>query len=309
MRPLSRQLHFVTGKGGVGKSVVACALAKSFVQRGLRTLLVQVNAPDRHSALLGIAPVDEEVRAAAPNLWVVNATPSAALKEYALLVLRFEALYRTVFENRVTKAFLRFVPSMAELTMMGKIWFHAEERDGDQRRYERIVVDAPSTGHALKLLGVSRTVRDAARFGPMHEKTALMAQVVGDPERTAMHVVTLPEDMPVNETIELVGAVKATGDAPPGLLIVNNVVETLFDDAASRALDRAAAAANLQPDARALVQAGLRRRGRERVEVEERARLDAARLGMPIVVLPHLRVVDFGPREIERFARIVAEAG
>ena len=307
MRLLSRQLHFVTGKGGVGKSVVACALAQAFVQEGQRTLLVQVNAPDRHAALLGIPPVGEDIRAAGPNLFVVNATPSAALKEYALLVLRFEALYRTVFENRVTKAFLRFVPSMAELTMMGKIWFHAEERDGDRPKYDRIVVDAPSTGHALKLLGVSRTVRDASRFGPMHDKTKLMADVIADPARTAMHVVTLPEDMPVNETIDLVTLVKESGDAPPGLLIVNNVLAPLFDDAASRALDRAAAA-DLSADARALVDAGLRRRARERVEADERARLAAADLGMPTVELPHLRVVDFGPAEIARFARLVGEA-
>lgn len=304
---LARQLHFVTGKGGVGKSVVACALASAFVKQGKRTLLVQVNAPDRHAALLGIPPVHEEVARAGPNLFVVNTTPAAALREYALLVVKFDALYRTVFENRVTKAFLRFVPSMAELTMMGKVWFHAEEVEGDRPRYDRIVVDAPSTGHALKLLSVSRTVRDASRFGPMHEKTKLMAHVFGDPKRMAMHVVTIPEDMPVNESLDLIAAVRAAGDAPTGLLVLNNLLDPLFDDETSRALDRAAASP-VAGQARALVDVGLRRRARERVEAEERRRLVDAKLGMPIVPLPHLRVPELGPAEVERFAGVFLEA-
>jgi anion-transporting ArsA/GET3 family ATPase len=303
---LSRQLHFVTGKGGVGKSVVACALASAFVQAGHRTLLVQVNAPDRHARLLGIAPVGDEVQPAKRDLFVVNMTPAAALKEYALLVLKFEALYRTVFENRVTKAFLRFVPSMAELTMMGKVWFHAEEEDDGRRTWDRIVIDAPSTGHAMKLLSVSRTVRDASRFGPMFEKTKLMADVVGDPERTALHVVTIPEEMPVNETLDLIAQVKLTRDAPLGALVINNLLEPLFDDETSRALDAAAKGA-VDPEAQALVTAGQRRRVRETIEREESARLRDAGLGMPIVRLPHLLVDDFGPAEVERFARMFRE--
>src|SRR5690349_8630613 len=117
-RLFERQLHFVSGKGGVGKSAVSVALALRFVGDGKKTLLVQVNAQDSHSRLLETAPITPELREVEKDLYVVNTTPADALREYALLTLKLELLYKAVFENPLTKTFLRFVPSMAELTML-----------------------------------------------------------------------------------------------------------------------------------------------------------------------------------------------
>lgn len=310
---LSRQLHYVCGKGGVGKSVVACTLARHFQRRGLRVLLVQVNAPDSHSRLLGTRPIDHELREeprdrSGGTLHVVNITSAAAMKEYALMTLKFEALYRTVFENRLMRVFLRFIPSLTELTIQGKIWFHSEETlDDGSRRFDRIVVDAPSTGHGLRFIKVARIITDASRVGPMAEKTRLMAGVMEDPDRTAFHVVALPEELPVNEARELVADVRRTKAAPLGAAFMNQRLQRLFDERTEAALSHVRRGEPLEDRAlRQLLDVADRRRQREALERDQRARLDA--LEMPVVELPLLLVAPLGPAEIDRFADVLGAA-
>lgn len=308
---LARQLHYVCGKGGVGKSVVACALARAFHDEGKSVLLMQVNAADSHARLLEAPAIGPELREIERGFSVVNSTPAAAMKEYALMTLRFEALYRTVFENRLTKAFLRFLPSLPELTMQGKIWHHAEERhphDDGRPRFDRIVVDCPSTGHGLKFLRVGRVIADAARIGPMAEKTRLMAGVVEDPRRTALHVVALPEELPVNEARDLVEHVRVQRSAPLGAVFLNQRLPRLFDEASERALATVRTHKMDERRDKALAQlfeVADRRRSREKLESDMRARLET--LGMPLVELPMLLNAPPGPRDIERFAALLRD--
>jgi anion-transporting ArsA/GET3 family ATPase len=308
-----RQLHFVTGKGGVGKSLVACALASRFVAEGHRTLLCQVNARDSHTALMGTGPVGDDVAAAGRNLWTVNFTPAQATREYALMTLKLESLYKAVFDNRVTRTFLRFVPSLNELTMMGKLWFHAEERrekagifgGTDLPRFDRIVVDCPSTGHALKLFSISRVLTDAVRVGPLVDKTRQMASVFGDPQRSAVHLVTLPEELPVNETLELLATLRAEGSVSVGHVIVNQVVPRVFDDVrASTALDRMLAAP-LTVSLASVAAAGRRRRDREVLEGRELARAKAT--DRPVAQIPLLGESPLTPAHVARVGAMLKD--
>lgn len=299
---MSRQLQFVCGKGGVGKSVVSCALARAFRAQGHRVLLAQVNAADTHQALLGSGPIGHEMREIEPGFSVVNISPPAAMKEYALMTLRFEAVYRTVFENRITKVFLRFVPSLNEMVILGKLWFHAEENEDGRPRFDRIVVDTPATGHGLKLLSVARIVHDAARIGPMAEKTRLMAQLVEDPRRTALHVVTLPEELPVSEAFDLCRIVREKRTAPLGVVFINQVLPTLFSQTTEDALARVRAEAS--EGASSLVAVADARRLRERIEVQQRTRvLD---LGLPLLELPRVLASPLLPSHVETLTALVA---
>ena len=105
------------------------------------------------------------------NLWAVNVRPEEALREYALMVLKFKTVYRAVFENRLVRYFLRFVPSVAELVMLGKVLFHVKETSpGGGPRYDVVVMDAPATGHAISFLsgppGAAGHGGHRARSGP-----------------------------------------------------------------------------------------------------------------------------------------------
>jgi anion-transporting ArsA/GET3 family ATPase len=304
----ARQIHFVTGKGGVGKSFVACALARRFLASGDRVLLAQVHARDSHAGLLGIHSVDSEVRDVGGGLWVVNLQPAQAMKEYALMTLKVEALYRAVFENRVTKRFLRFMPSLDELVMMGKLWFHAQEqreaRDGGLPRFDRIVVDCPSTGHALKLFSVARVITETLHVGPMVEKTRQMAAVFSNPARSAVHLVTLPEELPVNETLELVARLRKEKTVAVGHLLVNGMTPRLFDDTrAASLLHLMAQAPTLSADLAAIVAIGRRRRLREELEAQERERLVGC--GHPLVDIPVLQHSPLGLVQVDRVAKLL----
>ncbi len=281
---------------------MSCALARRFVDAGKNTLLCQVNARDSHSGLLGLrgGGIPDDLLEVEPRLTVLNLNPAQALHEYALMTLKLEALYRAVFDNRLTRTFLRFVPSLNELTMMGKLWFHAEEpKDtglfaSDRRRFDRVVVDCPSTGHALKLFSVSRVLTETVRVGPMVDKTRQMAAVWNDPGRTAVHVVTLPEELPVNETLELLGKLKNERTAQAGVVVVNQVLPRLFSKPAL--LDRLS-------DLGAINEVGRRRVQREAMEATQRARLSGC--GQSLVEVPHLQESPLGPAHLHRVAALL----
>src|SRR5438067_6588764 len=127
MEVLDRRLILVVGKGGVGRSTVAAAIAGRLAEQGKRTLLFETNANDRFGAYFDRPPVGAEVTELAPNLFAVNTNPAAALAEYGMMVLKFKSIYEMVFENRVTRAFLRAVPGLDDYALLGKAWFHTTE--------------------------------------------------------------------------------------------------------------------------------------------------------------------------------------
>ena len=138
--------------------------------------------------------------------------PHEAMREYALMVLRFETLYKTVFENRLVRYFLRFIPSLQELVMLGKILYHLQEKRPDGRwRFDTVVLDAPATGHAISFLNVPQVLlADGAARAPWPARRMKMRDLLVDPSVTAAVLVALPEEMPVNETLELHAALRDT---------------------------------------------------------------------------------------------------
>jgi anion-transporting ArsA/GET3 family ATPase len=142
----NQQIVVVTGKGGVGKSTIAAALALKSAQSGMRTLVCELNANERISKLLGHGPSGAQLTELESNLWSIDVNPDVAMREYALMTLKFERLYDAVFENKVVKNFLKFIPSLQELVLLGKILFHAREMRADGTpRFERIIIDGPAS--------------------------------------------------------------------------------------------------------------------------------------------------------------------
>jgi hypothetical protein len=225
---LDRRLVIVTGKGGVGKSTVSAALALLAARRGRRALVCEVNAQERVAPLLGAPPSGSTAREACPGVFTVNVTPDAAMREYGVMVLRYRAIYEAVFENRVVKYFLKVVPSLAELVMLGKILHEVRAEEQGRPRWDLVVVDAPSTGHALQLLRVPQALLDTVPAGPLHRDAQWMCDLLRDARTTALALVTLPEEMPVSEAIELDAQVRGLLGIPRGALLVNAMPEPRF---------------------------------------------------------------------------------
>jgi anion-transporting ArsA/GET3 family ATPase len=201
---LRHRLFIVSGKGGVGKSAISAALALGFSSRNEKTLVCEVNTQERITQLLEKPQVGPEVTQVEQNLWSVDVRPAEAMREYALMALRSKTLYRAVFESRPVRYFLRFLPSLQELVVLGKILHHVQEKNADGTyRFDRIVMDAPATGHTVTFLNVPKVLLDHIPPGPMRTQAEWMHGLLTDPIVTLPLLVSLPEEMPVNETLEL----------------------------------------------------------------------------------------------------------
>jgi anion-transporting ArsA/GET3 family ATPase len=300
-----RQLLVVAGKGGVGRTTVAAAMALAAAREGRRVLLAQARSKERLSRLLGGPPVLHEIVAVRPNLWAVNITPEAALREYGLMVLRSGIVYRAVFENRLSRAFIRAIPGVEDYSVLGKIWYHTTEVELGRPKYDLIVFDAPATGHVVNLLQIPQAILDAVPEGPLTRDARSARALLTDARRSSMVLVTLAEEMPVNEAIELAAR---TGDRVGihlGLVVVNQLFPARFAEGpAGEVIARLP-----EPSGDSLLDAVAER---ARLAIRRRAMNDRYRerllatLGPRQVDLPFLFAPEFGVREVESLAARLA---
>ncbi|WP_242338787.1 MULTISPECIES: ArsA-related P-loop ATPase [Anaeromyxobacter] len=301
---LDRRLVVVTGKGGVGKSTVSAALAVLAARAGKRVLVCEVNARERIAPLLGAPPAGAQIREARPGLFTLNVTPPDAMREYGIMVLKFRTIYDAVFENRLVRHFLRVIPSLAELVMLGKILFEAKSEERGRPRWDVVIVDAPATGHAVQLLRVPSALLDTVPAGPLRGDAEWMQALLLDPARTALAIVTLPEEMPVNEAIDLDAQVRSELGVPRAALFVNAMPEARFTHEEEARLESLAGEPPpLGPAAAAARLQALRAEQAQRYLARARAALD-----LPTTVLPLLPVAEWGAAAVERIADAIAAA-
>ncbi|MSP25204.1 MAG: anion-transporting ATPase [Myxococcales bacterium] len=224
----SRRFVFVTGKGGVGKTTVAMALSIAFSQRNKRVLLALTGAHERVSAVFGCPPIGHAVVPLAPKLWASRIDPERAMEEYGALVLRVKTIAKLVFENRYTHGFFRAVPGLLDWAMLGKAWWHTTELEDGAPRFDVVVFDAPSTGHGLDMLRVPKVILDIVPPGILRRDAELAWEMFRDPKRAGVVLVTLPEEMPATEAMELARAVKDELALPIARVVVNARLKPIF---------------------------------------------------------------------------------
>ena len=288
----------MTGKGGVGKSTVAAALGLLAVRRGKKVLVCELNAHERVAPMLGAPPSGTAIREVLPGLWSVNVTPHEAMREYGLMVLKFRTIYEAVFENRVVRHFLRVVPSLAELVMLGKVLNEVRATEDGRPRWDLVILDAPATGHAVQLLRVPAALLDTVPAGPLRSDAEWMNALLVDPRSTAVSIVTLPEEMPVNEAVDLDRQVRGVLGMPSGALLVNAMPEVRFAREERERLGLLAAAPSpLGPAARAARLQAIR--AEQATRYLERAR---AALDLPAVILPLVATDRWDRAAVERIS-------
>lgn len=300
---LGHRFLFVVGKGGVGKTTVGTAIAVAAAAKGKRVLLAMCNAKERVSALLGVPPVGSHNVRVLPNLDVVNMVPREALEEYGLMVLRSRTLFKAVFESNVVSALLRGTPGIEAWSMLGKAYFHTKEVASDGRpRYDLVIVDAPATGHGLEMLRVPKIITDVAPPGLLRREAEEAVALFRDPERAGVVVVTLAEEMPVQETIELHGVLRTELVLPVKLLVVNQVLPRLFQPEERDAVEALPEALAESSPLRPLAVAGRARAAREQIQEESLRRLSERLPGLSRVTLPLLFSAELGRAQVESLA-------
>jgi anion-transporting ArsA/GET3 family ATPase len=298
--PPECRLHIVTGKGGTGKTTAAAALALALAEGGGRVLLVEVEGRQGIAQLFDTAPLPYEERsiAIAPGggeVFALAIDPEKALLEY------LDMFYKL---GRAGKALKRFgaidfattvAPGMRDVLLTGKaceaVRRTAADRPGRAFAYDAVVMDAPPTGRITRFLNVNTEVAGLARVGPVKNQAEAVMRVLTSPQ-TAVHLTTVLEDMPVQETLDGIEELRAAG-LPVGTILVN-MVRTAHLAIGKRAAVTAAAekrvAALLKPygietaETRALAVLGREHAERLTLEEAERRALDGA--GQPVVELP-----------------------
>ena len=309
---LQKRLILVTGKGGVGRSTVAAAIASACARSGRKTLLYEANANDRFGSFFDRAPVGTSIVPLAPNLHAVNTEPSAALEEYGLMVLRFKRVYKMVFENRVMRYFLRAIPGLDDYSILGKAWYHTTEKKRGRPVWDTLVFDMPASGHTMTMLNIPKVIVETVPDGPLTRDAHLLSELLRDPKRTGLVLVTLAEEMPTNEARELATALDERLRIPVSRLVVNQVYPDRLpeDSVQSQVLDalgetRASGEdrdASLDP----LVAHANLYRARRRLN-ETYLRILRESIDAPMCELPFLFVPTLRPDDIQTLSRLLEE--
>jgi anion-transporting ArsA/GET3 family ATPase len=220
---LDRRLLFVTGKGGVGKTTIAAALGHLAASQGRRTLLCEVDAKGNLAGAFETGPTEFREREIAPNLWAMSMDTEASLREYLRLQIKLPLLSRLGPLARTFDFVANAAPGVKEILVVGKLCHEVRER-----HYDLVVADAPASGHIVGQLAAPRAIGDLVQVGTVRNQTGWMLEILSDPARTGVVIVSTPEEMPVNETLELAGRLRDETAVDLASVVVNRVLPELF---------------------------------------------------------------------------------
>jgi anion-transporting ArsA/GET3 family ATPase len=294
----SKRLLVVTGKGGVGKSTVAAALAIAAARRGRQTIVAEVAARSDVASLLGVsgAAPGREVELA-PGLHHVSIEPQGALAEYIRDEVPGRVPGMILARSRAFDVLATATPGMRELLTVGKVWELGQRprRTPGARSYDLVILDAPASGHAAALLGAPRTFASIANVGPVARQGAAIDRMLRDRRFTGVIAVATAEQMAVSETLELRRTLAESLEIALEGVVVNRVLPARFSAADTRKL----ASAPDDPPVRSARWFA----ARARAQRAQMARLRRGVRGVPSMTLPFLFGDDLGQTEVEALAR------
>ncbi len=221
---LDRRLVFVTGKGGVGKTSVAAALASLAARQGKRTLVCEMDAKGSLAAAFDAGGLAFEPRLIEPNLFGMTMNTEDSLREYLRLFVKIPLIGKIGPLARTFDFVADAAPGVKEILGVGKLCHEVRER-----RYDLVVVDAEATGHIIAQIGAPKVIRDLVKVGLVRDQTDWMLEILQDPVTTGVAIVTTPEEMPVTETLLLLERMERETGVAPTTLIANRVLPTLFE--------------------------------------------------------------------------------
>jgi len=305
-----RQLVFVVGKGGVGKTTVSCALALAAARRGKRVLLCEVDGLSRAAQLLGVESAEAGV--AGPlvdGVAVMSIEGSAALAEYLGMIVPVRRFLQAVLKSELYQYFVAAASGLKELMTIGKIWYEAQRTDdrSGERVWDLVIVDAPATGHGIQYLRMPRAARDAFGAGLVKREADRVVDLLSDPKKTAINLVTTAEEMPVNETVTMARRVREELGMPLGMLFVNRLHTDHFRRADIEALRVSARRSRSPVTGKALIQVAARaaeESGWSQLNKHYLRQL-AQEIDLPRTELPFVFSEEFGKHELDQIVELI----
>jgi anion-transporting ArsA/GET3 family ATPase len=296
-RLLDRSLLFVTGKGGTGKTTVAAAAALLAVGEGKRVLLVEMDAKGSLADALDTAPLSFEprrvelagqARSGGGELHLMSMNTEDSLREYLRVIAKVPLVGRIGPLARTFDFVADAAPGVKEILAVGKVCHEVR-----QRAYDLVIVDSEASGHVVAQLDAPRAIRGLVQVGPIRDQTEWMLEILGDQQRTGLLVVTTPEEMPVTETVELVGRVRSSTDVLVAGVVANRVLPRWFAGPDAEVFAALAAVELPQPPVvprglEVVVAAAAGVEARRIAGAEQLGHLRDALPGLPVTVVPEL---------------------
>jgi anion-transporting ArsA/GET3 family ATPase len=310
---LERRLIFVTGKGGVGKTTIAAALAWLAAARGKRTLVCEIDAKGDLADFFETAPIRFEEREIATGLWAMSMDTEASLKQYLSLQLKLPLVARIGPLAKMFDFVASAAPGVKEIVTVGKLCWEVKEH-----HYDTIVVDAAASGHIVGQLAAPQAINQLVQMGLVRQQTGWMLDLLDDPATTGLVVVATPAEMPVSETLDLTARLRSETRVDLAAVVVNRVLPELFGRGEEEVFERLAT-----PDAQARLDAAvggstdpimeaarltvtMRRSRTEHLETL-RAAIDPS---VPLLYVPYLFFRSHGLRATHQLAdALAAELG
>jgi len=303
---LDRKVLFVTGKGGVGKTTIAASLALLAARRGKRTLVGEVDAKGNLADFFETAPTRFKEREVSPNLWAMSMDTEESLKEYLSLQLKLPLVARLGPLARTFDFVANAAPGVKEILTIGKFLWEVR-----QRSYDLVVVDAVATGHITGQLAAPQAIQELVQVGMVRDQTGWMLDILGDPAQTGAVIVAAPEEMPVNETLELVDKLRSDTVVDLAAVVVNRVLPELFTRSEEEIFDRLPADALAEavggPVQPLLDGAQLAVRLRRTRGVHLARLRDELPAGTPLLYVPYLFQRSHGARATRQVAEHLGE--
>ncbi len=292
----------VAGKGGVGKTTVTATLAIAATRAGMSVLIAEVEGKSGLAAAFGAPSLTYDDAELAPGVRARTLSPDAALIDY-LESHGMRRIARRLAHSGALDVVATAVPGMKDILVLGKVKSLEQERTADL-----IIVDAPAAGHAISFLLSARGLLDAVRVGPVRKQATDVAEMLGDPKRCQVLLVTLPEETPVNELVDTAFAVEDRAGVALGPIVVNGCLaaEHALASLATAPSEIAAGAPFGLDTATALHEAAAFRAERADLQHHQLERL-AARLPLPQIRLPFLFTATIGPDELGVLADAFAD--
>ncbi len=299
---LDKRLLFVTGKGGVGKTTVSMALGIRAAMEGKRTIVCEVSATENASRLFAQSEVGFHEVELANDLWAISIDPDESMREYVLLQLKVKAMRDLLFRSRMFTYLAAATPGLNELVTIGKIWELAQldRKVKHGRKYDLVIVDAPATGHGISFLQTPRTFASIARVGPIHSQALQLEAMITDHDQTGTVIVSLPEEMPVNETARLESELTADIGIAIDRVVMNGLYPKTFSKADVKKIRRLKKSDDAE--VRAAARAAASQATRATAQGEQLARLEEM-VRAPVSTLPYV----FKPELDLKAARRLAE--
>lgn len=307
---LDRKLLFVTGKGGVGKSTVAASLGLLAAEEGKRTLVCEVDAKGNLADFYEAGPTSFAARELQPNLWAMSMNTEESLKEYLRLQLKIPLLAKIGPLARTFDFIANAAPGVKEILTIGKLAWEVKEH-----HYDLVVVDSVASGHIVGQLTAPQGINELVQVGMVRNQTQWMLDILTDPAKTGVVIVSAPEEMPVAETLELAERLDAETDVDLAAVVVNRVLPELFTEREEalfevlrdpRRIDAltTAAGGDVTPIFEAAELAVTLRRTRAGHLAVLRGQLDPA---LPLLYVPYIFTRSHGARATRQVAEFLAE--